>query len=255
MYFFTGCGIFCLGYWLVIRVYAGKSADFAWIWIVLGGIDLGIAGILREKDSFLTNLSFSVKILGSLAGAMGLLLFLLLTGVILRGMFPGKNPPLDYVVVLGAQVKGKKPSRALLRRLQKAYEYAKKHPDTILILSGGRGSGEEISEAACMEQWLLCQGIPGSQLLLEDQSTSTWENLTFSHAQTGCGKTAAGILSNDFHISRALYIAKKAGYKNANGIPAKGDPVMELHYILRENFAFIKAMFVIHRYIKKNREL
>ena len=142
--------------------------------------------------------------------------------------------PYGAIIVLGAQVKGTRPSRSLLMRLERARSYALENPDTILILSGGQGPGEDISEARCMYEYLTQAGIPEEQLVLEDRSTSTHENLVFSDELTNCSRTSCGIISNSFHIYRALLLARKAGYADPAGIPAQSDPVLVVHLVVRE---------------------
>ena len=86
-------------------------------------------------------------------------------------------------------------------------------------------------------------GVEEERLILEDRSTSTRENLLFSDQLTGCGSSRCGIISNDFHICRVMKLARKAGYRDCYGIAAEGDPVMELHYIVRESVAlFMMAL-------------
>ena len=143
------------------------------------------------------------------------------------------------VIVLGAQVKGTRPSRALERRLKKAEAFLKEHPDTLAVLSGGQGDGEDITEAQCMYDWLTEHGIASRRLILEERSTSTEENLKFSAAFLD--KTApVGILTSNFHVYRALRLAKKQGYAKPCGIPAKSDARYQVHYLVREFFALVK---------------
>ena len=75
----------------------------------------------------------------------------------------------EYVIVLGAKVRGSELSNSLKKRLDKALEYAENNPNTVLVLSGGKGEGEDISEAEAMYDYLQYNGIPESQLLLEEQ--------------------------------------------------------------------------------------
>ena len=81
-------------------------------------------------------------------------------------------------------------------------------------------------------------------MILEEASTNTRENLELSHEQTGCGKKHTGILSNDFHVYRAVRLAEKLGYEQAEGIAAGSDPVMQVHYVVREVFALVKEKLV-----------
>ena len=105
---------------------------------------------------------------------------------------------------------------------------------------GGQGTGEDISEAACMKAWLSERGIKEERMILEDKSASTRENLIFSDQRTGCAGENVGIISNNFHIYRALRLAEAWGYEQAEGIAASSDPIMQPHYVVREVFALVK---------------
>lgn len=91
-----------------------------------------------------------------------------------------EEPGLDYVIVLGAKVKEHTVSNSLKKRLDKAIDYAQKNPETYLVLSGGKGADEPISEAQAMYKYLVYNGVRPEQLLLEDRSASTVENIAYS---------------------------------------------------------------------------
>lgn len=235
-------GIFCIVYYLVIVLYAGITADFAWIWLLGGVILLGTGGAVYYGKNYQGFFPGWIKYIAAAVIIMGVVIFAVLCFGVIRGMTWKGSPDLDYVVVLGAQVKGDVPSRALKKRLVKAYEYAQENPDAILILSGGQGSGENITEAQCMKEYLTEQGLPEERLILEAKSTNTRENLLFSDKLTSCAQKKTGILSNNFHVYRAVKLAEKLGYTQAEGIAAPSDAVMQVHYIVREVFALVKEI-------------
>lgn len=144
----------------------------------------------------------------------------------------------DYAVVLGAGVNGTVPSRALWARLRAAEKFAAERPQAILILSGGQGPGEDISEAQCMANWLTQHGVAPERLVLEDRSTSTAENLTFSLEklrELGAGEENVCIITGGYHIARAKLMALDLGYASVTARPAStGYPVLEFNYYLRE---------------------
>ena len=74
---------------------------------------------------------------------------------------------LDYIIVLGAHVDGTRMTLALLERTRRALLYLEENPGTKAVLSGGRGDGENISEAEAMYRYLTGHGIDGSRLILE----------------------------------------------------------------------------------------
>ena len=234
-------GILSLAYYVLIVVYAGITADFAWFWLLLTAVLEGVAVLIRYGRN---HPGFFPGWLGAVVMAVvlaGIVCFGFICSRVISGMKSSGKKKLDYVVVLGAHVKGDVPSKALELRLKAALKYARENEDTILILSGGQGFGEDITEAKCMENYLTAHGISLERLVLEEKSTSTKENLKFSDELTGCSKKNTGILSNNFHVYRAVKIAEKAGYEHAYGIAASSDPIMQVHYVVREVAALIKA--------------
>ena len=231
----TIMGAACLLYYIVIALYAGPAADFAWFWVLIGAALLLAAYLTRCEGGAAMWIR---RILLTLIAA-GAVLSAAVSVPVIRAMTVQAPSGLRYVVVLGAQVRGRSPSRALKRRLEMAGEYARENPDTILILSGGQGENEDISEARCMLEYLTAEGIPEERLLSEDRSTSTKENLIFSDELTGCAQEPCGILSNNFHVFRAVTLARELGYRDPAGIPARSDPVMQVHYVVRETVALV----------------
>jgi uncharacterized SAM-binding protein YcdF (DUF218 family) len=161
------------------------------------------------------------------------------TGVFI-GMAASGEPDAQcqYIVVLGAKVNGTEPSRTLRERIDAAAAYLEANPDTVAVVSGGQGDDEGISEAQCMYNALVERGIDPNRIWMEDQATSTWENLNFSldliEAKTGTRPEEIGLLSSEFHLYRGTLFAKECGVQ-AYGIPAKtGDRVYFINYFLRE---------------------
>ena len=225
----------CLLYYLIMFFYIGRSGDFAWFWLLNAAVFLSAVWLRSLAQSW------SRLLAGILLAAegIGILLVVILGLTILSAARTPEPENMEYYLVLGAWVNGRQPSRALRKRLDKALSCAKKNPAARLILSGGQGDDEEISEAVCMRNYLTAAGVEEERLILEDRSTSTRENLLFSDQLTGCGSSMCGIISNDFHICRVMKLAREAGYRDCYGIPAEGDPVMELHYIVRESVALV----------------
>lgn len=162
-----------------------------------------------------------------------------ITGVLIGVAASGEpEAKCQYIVVLGAKVNGTEPSRVLRERIDAAAEYLNANPGTIAIVSGGQGSDEGISEAQCMYNGLVQRGIDPQRIWLEDQATSTWENLNFSlnliEEKTGSRPTEIGLLTSEFHLYRGTMFAKECGVE-AYGIPATtGDTVYLINYFLRE---------------------
>lgn len=145
----------------------------------------------------------------------------------------------DYLMILGARVKGSVPSLSLQYRIDKAAEYLSANKHTVVIVSGGKGPGEDISEAKAMQQGLIAQGIEEARIMMEDKSTTTHENIVFSKELIPDTATSGLIVSNDFHIYRAVEIAKKEGL-DMKGLPAKTPKVSLLKSYTREYLAITK---------------
>lgn len=122
----------------------------------------------------------AVKVVISVLAAAIIILFAVVEGMIISGMKEKTNEQYDYVIVLGARVRGTTVTKSLRKRLDKAFEYIEKNDNTILVLSGGQGNGEDVSEAQAMYDYLVQKGVDKSRLLLEDKSTSTVENIEYS---------------------------------------------------------------------------
>ena len=231
----------CLLYYLIMFFYIGRIGDFAWFWLLNGTVFL-LTALLRSLNQSWLRLLAGILLA---AEGIGILLVIVLGLTILSAARTPEPENMEYYLVLGAWINGRHPSRALRKRLDKALFCAEKDPAARLILSGGQGDDEEISEAVCMRNYLVAAGVEEDRLILEDRSTSTRENLLFSDQLTGCASSRCGIISNDFHICRVMKLARQAGYRDCYGIAAEGDSVMELHYIVRESVALF--MMVLQR--------
>ncbi len=164
--------------------------------------------------------------------------------------FVDVEPPqnADYMIILGAKVNGEVPSLALQYRIDAAVEYAKKNEDTILIVSGGQGPGEDITEAEAMKRALVKKGIHESRILLEDRSTSTYENIKFSKELIPEGAKQGIVVTNDYHLYRSIQIARDADLK-VEGLPAKTPEITLVKAYGREYLSITK--YYLEKYVLK----
>ena len=158
----------------------------------------------------------------------------------------GAQPETDCptLIVLGCQVRGQTPSLLLSYRIQAAADYLAAHPQSVAILSGGKGEGEDISEAECMYRSLTARGVDPGRLYREEQSTVTQENLTFSAAlmeREGLTGPVA-IVSNGFHVHRALVMAEDLNLP-AQGLAARQNWYSLPTYVLREALGLVYYYF------------
>ncbi len=227
--YFEVIGIICLIYYFIICYYTKKwNSTFSLFWL-----GIGIMHIIVAIMPFSQN-----KKLLALLIVFGIF-FLIIEGAICCAMLKNTQKSLTYIIILGAQVRGTKITDSLKRRLDAALVYLNRNPDTCVIVSGGQGKGEALSEAAAMAGYLYKHGIDKARIVLEDTSTSTWENLRNSSKIIGDLKQPVGIVTNNFHMYRALQIAKQIGYSDASGIAATSNPVLQVNYLVREFFAVI----------------
>ena len=184
--------------------------------------------------------------------------FLIIEGLIISQMHVAGPDNLDYLIVLGPQVYKNGPSPVLKFRLDKAYEYLSANPETRCIVTGGQGSNEPFTEASCMADYLVKRGIDSGRIILEDKSTTTAQNLTNSmklisadtinHAMDSNTTNTVGILTNDFHMFRAMQIARAQKIPNAYGISCGSTKVYLPNNMFREYFAEIK--FLLKQFTK-----
>ena len=161
--------------------------------------------------------------------------------VIDKGMQPKADGTNAYAIILGAKVnKNGEPSLSLHYRLEAAVAYLKQYPHVRVIVSGGQGKEEPMSEAERMYTFLKEAGIEEDRILRESASTSTLENLTFSKELLPEDETSVTIISSDFHLTRAQYLAEKLDL-DVDVVPAKTPKSVEGKLRLRERAALLKT--------------
>lgn len=124
----------------------------------------------------------------------------------------------DAVIVLGCGVKGEEPTESLKNRLECVIDYHYKNPNALIVLSGGQGEQEDITEALAMEKYLLERGIQQDIIIKEEQSTNTYENFIYSKQlldEYFQGSYTVAYITNDYHIFRAGNISCRVGYEDA----------------------------------------
>lgn len=278
---FTAAAVLCLVYYGVIVLYAGFGTSFAVLWLLIGGFFGATAAGIHFYQKYPERVPLWLPVSFVTLCASGLMI-VLVTQILIFGRIPAAaEPSLDYVIVLGAKVKPDGSlSKTLKLRLDKALEYMKENPETMLVLSGAKGDAEPCSEADAMETYLLGQGAEPDHLLKEEQSFSTVENLAYSRVMIekqenlleqerkaeadrllraqgeieGVPETGAptnntpvlarqprvGIITSNFHLCRAAMIAKKQDYGTVYGIASEADKVLLVHFSLRDGIALLK---------------
>ncbi len=232
-------GMVFLLYFFCIAFFIGHGTNFYFIWLILG-IGAVIFSILLKKGFFAAHVPLLVRRLFIVLFCIGGTVFLFVEGCIISGFSNKGQAGADYVIVLGAQMKTSGPSRALQYRLDEAIRYLNENPNAKVIVSGGQGSDEPVSEAQGMYDYLVKKGISADRISKEDKSRNTFENLTYSARFLDQEKDSVAVVTNNFHVFRAVKIAKKAGYGNVCGIAAKGEPFLHYNNMMREFFGVMK---------------
>lgn len=236
-------GIISLVYYIIIIFYAGISSSFSFIWLLLGIVCISLYFIIiycRSNEIYLRKI---IQVILIAVISIGIIAFSLIEGTIIMhaNQKAGKNR--DYLIVLGAQIKGTRVTRTLKKRLDTAVIYLKDNPNTTVITSGGQGNGEDLTEAEAMKRYMISQGVDAKRILKEDKSTNTQENITFSKKLLK-DHASVVIVTNGFHIFRAISIAKKQGLQKVQGLSAPSDSILFINYYVREVFGVIKEKLV-----------
>ena len=238
-FLFLVFGIVCILYYVGMGLAVRFGQSLLWLWPVVGVICIIRYALVRRSIKRSTPLPLSdalIKIIRTVA-VICVAVFLIGEAVICTGAFTTAPDGLDCIIVLGARVNGTKPSGALAQRIRAASDYMLKNPDTVCIVSGGKGEDENISEAECIRRYMTAQGVDAKRIIMEDRATDTHSNLVNSLKLLPDGTKMIGIVTNDFHIFRALAAAGKLSDLDFYGISAKSTPYGFVHYAMREFFA------------------
>ena len=210
---------------------------FFGMWILVGAIFLGLAFLY--KWNIIQNIpAYIKKIFAGIFLCFALIITFEMVNIFIHfNEKPKQN--LDYIIVLGALVTENGPAASTYYRLEKAIGYLYDNENTKCILSGGKGDDEPDTEAKIMSEYLISKNISRDRIILEDKSTSTYENLYNSKEYLDIENDSVGIVTNNFHIYRSLLIAKKIGYKNVCGLPSYSLRINLLSNFCRESIALI----------------
>jgi vancomycin permeability regulator SanA len=157
---------------------------------------------------------------------------MLISTIVCAAMASRTKPPFDrtHIIILGCAICGDGSLTPLLRgRADRAVNFEKeqfqatgKHAK--FVPSGGQGSDEVISESEAIRRYLIENNIPPEQILTEDQSVNTYQNLLFSKKVIEAdseNEYKPAISTTNYHVFRSYVLAEKVGLKNARGLSAK----------------------------------
>ncbi len=218
------------------------TANFNFGHFMMWGIGISSAIYSRFYKQINAFVSHGIGLVLLVVFLIGFAFFLTMLGRVLWGQFG--NPSTgqeDTIVILGCGINGETPSLMLQGRLDAGYEFYLENTDATIVVCGGQGSNEVITEALAMEQYLIEKGVPAEQIIKEDKSTSTQENLMFAVPllqEQDIDITAPTVLvTTGFHCGRADLYAQQAGFTNTSMV-SSGMPIVDiLPSYIREAFA------------------
>jgi uncharacterized SAM-binding protein YcdF (DUF218 family) len=148
----------------------------------------------------------------------------------------------DVGIVLGASLWGNIPSPSLQERLERAVALYKARSIPYIIVSGGYDHKDSaLSEAEGMRNYLITQGIPENVIILENQATSTYENLLFSQVlMKQRGWQSAVIITHRYHMLRALEMADFLNYTHPEASPVDSEVLYMPWHKARETISYVK---------------
>ncbi|MFY9174213.1 MAG: YdcF family protein [Peptococcia bacterium] len=173
-----------------------------------------------------------------------LISFITIETLIINSAHSEEEEKIEYVVILGAGLRGEELSLTLYNRLKTGIMYLNQNKQSKVIVTGGQGPGEDITEAEGMRRFLIARGIDENRIIIEDKSTSTFENLLYTkrifEEQFSYSDKKIMIVTCDFHIFRAKFLASRLGFE-PYGLPSPSVSYLRPYYYLREYFAVIKS--------------
>ena len=204
------------------------------------GLLLLLLGVFFDKFIAKTPKPLKAALLAAVGAGAAFVIFLFAFGSIESVSYTE-----DAVIVLGAGVRGQVPSETLAKRLDAAISYHQKNPSALIVVSGGQGNGEDITEALAMERYLIDAGVSAEKIIKEERATSTHENFLYSKelldAALGEGYSVA-FITNDFHVARSSLAAERCGLGGATHAHSTTSLYFALPNSLRECLAIAKYL-------------
>lgn len=234
-------GILCILYCLGILLFMGYGTLFFLVWAVGGICCIGLSRILKREE-WVRKIPRWIRVSFLSLVAVCAALFVMVEGMIISRFGTVAEPGADYCLILGAQIRASGPSDVLRRRLDAAIAYLEENPDTIAIVSGGQGSDEPVTEAEGMYTYLVAKGIAPERILREEESHNTVANLEYSDELYDIADKNVVLVTNNFHVFRAVSIAEKIGYEYVQGLAASSYPYMVPNNLLREFVGVMKEL-------------
>ncbi len=233
----------------IVLLATGSVINFGIMFPLLAGTVLVVYNLLKIKGLFSISKIRNVFLRRSIKICIWgfVISFVLVEGLIFSTLKADSYTDVDYVVILGGGVKEGELTKTLQFRLDKGIEFLNQHPDLEVIVTGGIGFGETISEGEAMKNYLVANGISQEKIIVESEATSTMENFKYSkqilEKQTGRSDYEVMVITSDFHMLRSKVLASFNGFR-PYGIPAKTWIGVFPNCVIREYFAVFKSILI-----------
>ena len=209
---------------------------------------------MRKKNYYKPYGGKKKKVLfGVLCALLAVLIlgFAVLEAVIHAGAKDQISGEPEIMIIFGCQVKPWGPSILLQDRLDKALEYLEDDPDITVIVTGGKGDDEHVSEARCMYDYLVENGVSPERILMEDQSRNTWQNVNYTREllekEGYDADTEVLLVSNGFHLLRIRMLWERV-FGESGGVSTLAAPVTHrpsgVKMFFREPLALVKSFLL-----------
>lgn len=253
--FFIFLGLIFTAYdFVLIIIFPGTFFDnlfsFSHIWLI-PGIFFITEGIFRLKKKHSVLKLISKKVLIPISGFI--LICLIISVICLYFIITPEQTyaqDSDFIFILGGGIdKNGNLSSAVINRLDIACKYLKESKNTIAVVTGGRVDFLPYPEAPEMKNYLIKNGIDKDRILCESKSQDTIQNFiyslnltsqTFNKSLSDILQSRIIVVTSDFHLARALRIAKRIGFTNVTGLCAKTPLILIPNLYVREIAAYIK---------------
>ena len=238
-------GVLCLVYAFAMY-FTGFGGFLSFVWLIPALLGFLLSGILAGK---ITLRKWQKRLMMYVLIPI-VSIFLVVEIIIISGFFEKPKEEPKYIVVLGTTVYEHGPCYLLRQRLKEAVKWADIYEDAMIVVTGGQGETEPFTEGSEMKRYLIEEmGVSEDRILVEEASVNTYENMKFTgeilekeDENFSYEKTPVLVVTNNFHMYRAMQIAKKAGYENVAGAPSGTYIFLFPHYMVREFCAILKNL-------------
>lgn len=243
---FYSFGVFFIIYYFTLTAAMGPITFSKYL--LLGGIFLCIFGFINQtlyKNEVYKKI---IKVIKPLF-IIGLTIFVLTELAIIGFSFQKNMDKADYTIVLGAGIRGETMTVTLKQRVDATIEYANLNENYgYIVVTGGQGPGESITEAEAMKRHLVKNRIEDKRVLKEEHATDTYENLEFSkeiiekHSGKKIEELNIKVITSGFHLLRSRMLCNELGYKNVTYCSSPIWAIFIPTYYIREFIGFYKML-------------